>query len=77
MSDTVREGRIARRMLEDDVFERAVDRADETFVEQWRSADTMEEREQAHAKQAALAEVIRQLRIIADDGKLAEQAVED
>lgn len=60
----VREGRQARRILEDDVFQKAMRMADEDTVQQWRQAETVEEREQAHAQQAALGIVEKQLRAL-------------
>jgi hypothetical protein len=71
MDDVIAAGRHATRLLEDAVFLDAVKRADSAFVERWRAATTPEERERAHALQAALTEVLVQLYVIAGDGDMA------
>ncbi len=71
MDDPILFGRHAQRILDDDVFRLAVDMADDAFVDQWRRADTPQERERAHALQAALQEVLTQLKIIAGNGEIA------
>lgn len=70
MPDKIKEGNVAQRILNDDVFQKAVDMADEMFVDEWRRAETTEERERAHAKQAALVEVQDQLSAIMDRGEV-------
>lgn len=72
MTDVVKEGRVARRILGDSTFQKAVKMADERFVEDWREAETVEDRERAHAKQAALDAVVGQLKTIADRGYVEE-----
>lgn len=69
---TIQKGRVAERILEDDVFQEALDMADERIIEEWRSAETTEERERAHAQQAALTVVVNQLRILADRARWEE-----
>lgn len=69
--DEIQDGHTAQRILDDPVFQRAVQMADEDFVQQWRFAKTPEGRERAHALQAALAEVVRQLEIIVGGGAVA------
>lgn len=58
-------GREAKRILESDAFQQAMDRADEQIIREWREAETTEEREHSHAQQAALPIVRRQLRVLA------------
>lgn len=69
MSDPVQEGQVAQRILDDPVFQRAFAEADRRFVDEWRDAETVDVRERAHAKQAALEEVIKQLRTIVGSGE--------
>lgn len=71
--DEIRVGQHADRLLEDEVFRAAVSMADERFVAEWRRAETLQEREQAHARQAALAEVLASLRSIVGSGELAAE----
>lgn len=71
--DEIKDAAVAQRIVDDPVFQRAAEQADDTFVSEWRDAPTIEEREQAHAKQAALQEVIRQLRSIIGDGEIARR----
>lgn len=71
--DEVEIGRQAARILNDDVFKLAVSMADDRFVDMWRTAETPEGRERAHALQAALVEVMKQLEIIAANGEIAAQ----
>jgi hypothetical protein len=73
MSDTpIEDGHRAALILRDEIFLRAVEAADERFVRQWRYAHTAEERERAHALQAALAEVIKELEVIVGAGEVAK-----
>lgn len=64
MEDAIREGYAAERILNDPVFQKAVEAADETFVAEWRRAETSQGRERAHAMQAALARVVEELEIL-------------
>jgi predicted transcriptional regulator len=74
MSDTpIEDGHRAALILQDEVFQRAVSRADDRFVRLWRDAETTDERERAHALQRALKEVIRELEIIEDAGVFARR----
>lgn len=76
MPDKIKEGNVARRILEDDVFQKAVDTADERFVEEWRTAEDVDGRERAHAKQEALQAVVEQLKVIVDRGEFEEHQQE-
>jgi hypothetical protein len=74
MSETpIEDGHRAEMILQDEVFIRAVTQTDARFVQQWRDAATPEERERAHALQAALIAVVRELGIIRDDGEIARR----
>lgn len=72
MSDVVQDGRTAERILNDPVFQRAVDRAKEHFVEEWMNATTIEGREKAHGAVVALARVVQQLKVIEGAGVFEE-----
>lgn len=72
MTDEIRDGRTAARILNDPVFQRAVQEADDEIVAEWRRADGAIERERAHADQAALRRVVRQLEVIVGRGEFAE-----
>lgn len=76
MTDAIKEGRVAARILSDKVFKKAVERADAQFIAQWRDAETVGEREQAHALQAALQQVIIELETIVGRGEVAESRQE-
>lgn len=64
MMDAIEKGNQAQRILNDPVFQEAVQAADEQFIHDWRSAHTVEGRERAHARQAALQAVVQELEVI-------------
>lgn len=68
--DVVRDGERAARILEDPVFQSAVQMVDDQIIEEWRAAESVEERELAHSLQLALAEVIRRLEVIVGRGEM-------
>lgn len=72
----VRQGQQAQRILKSPVFRRAVKEADEAFVAAWREATDPEDREAMWARQAALEQVLHQLRAIANDGIVEKDRVE-
>ena len=71
LSDPIRDGLDAQRLLDDPVFRGAVAKVDADLVKEWRVATTKKDREQAWAKQAALDEVIRRIRVIVEGGQVA------
>jgi hypothetical protein len=62
--DVIEKGHQAQRILNDPVFQEAVQAADDQFVYNWRNAPTIEDRERAHAMQAALQAVVQELEVI-------------
>lgn len=72
----IQAGRQAERMLDDEVFQRAVQRADETYVQEWRESNTVEARERAFMKQKVLDDVVKELRGIVNRGTYAEHEKE-
>lgn len=64
----------AQALKGDTVLQEAFATADARYVQEWREADTPEEREAAHAKMRALQHVQRELDIIVADGQHAEYA---
>jgi hypothetical protein len=65
--DTIEKGQNAERLLNDPVLKEAFTRAGEVFIREWMEGTTTEAREAAHAKQAALAEVEREMRVMVSD----------
>ena len=63
--EDIRKGRRAQQILDDPVFREALEMADEQIIEEWREAETTEEREHRHAQQKALPIIKRQLRVLA------------
>lgn len=63
----------ANRLLHGPVFEDAYAATRKLFVDEWLEADTIEQRELAHAKVAGLVEVQRQLRRILSAGEYASR----
>lgn len=55
------QARIAQMILDDSVFQDAVVNLDERITEDWKRAETVEERERHHMKQELLREVVREL----------------
>lgn len=72
----IQAGRQAERMLDDEVFQRAVQRADENYVQEWRESATVDERERAYMKQKVLHDVVKELRGIVNRGTYAEHEKE-
>ncbi len=58
------------RIMRTDAMKVAFAKAESTFIGQWRNGQTVDIREQAHAKLSALEEVRRQLQIIQDDATI-------
>jgi len=58
----------ASRILSDPAFMAAVEELDDGYVQEWRTADTVGEREAAFHKQNALDELLRQLNTIISRG---------
>lgn len=71
--DEVQEGRQAKQILDSPVFQKAMDRADEQIIDEWRDAETTEEREHYHAMQEASSIIERQLRVLAGRAKWHEE----
>lgn len=69
MTDTER-GHEAARILGSEVFRDAIAAADAHYVQKWRDAGTPEQREWAHAMQAALADVVMELEVIIGRGEM-------
>lgn len=65
MNDTVQEGRTAERILNDPVFQKAVQMANARVIEEWRMSETKEERERYHALLDGPGLVEKQLEILA------------
>lgn len=61
----------ALRILQGPVFSDALTAARESFIRDWEEADTVADREAAHAKVLGLTEVRRQLRRIISRGTVA------
>jgi hypothetical protein len=62
-------------ILNDDVFKDAVTQCEEVFTAEWKNALDVTKREAAWAKLAALDEMLRVLRTIMDNGKIAAARV--
>lgn len=71
--EDIRRGRRARKILEDPVFQEALEMADAQIIDEWRDADTTEEREHYHAQQEALPIIERQLRVLAGAVEWSEE----
>lgn len=65
--NTVEKGQHAERLLEDSVLQEAFERAGESYIRVWMDAETTEERENAHHRMRALAEVEKQLRVMVSE----------
>jgi hypothetical protein len=58
--------RMARNLLEDDAFANSLTRLEATYIEKWRRADTVEEREFVWHRLNALHEVRNDLQTVVD-----------
>lgn len=70
---TVQRGNDARRLMDDEGFKQVLTDVDESFVQRWRQAETVEERERAHASIGALEEIRKHLRVLDDRGNSARE----
>ena len=71
-------GQQARRLLEDDVLELAFAMAETGFIEEWVHDDYDENKSRRlHTNIQSLSEIRTQLRIIQDDGEVAEDRLND
>jgi hypothetical protein len=71
--DAIDRAERAATILNDTVFQEAVAAVDAQIVEQWRDAERLEDREQAHALQRALQAVIQSLEIFVSRGEYAKR----
>lgn len=69
-SDVVR-GEEAHRLLESAIFKEAVQDVKDEITRQWYVAETIQEREELHSRQRALASITGALKKIADNGRFA------
>jgi len=77
MSDEVqRASARARTVLEDEIFQETVLDIEKNLIEQWRSAKSVEAREQAHAELLALGRVLHKLRTVMDRAAYERARVE-
>jgi len=74
MSDAIREGRAAQRVLEDDIFQKAIREAENRIIEEWKTADTTDEREQYHAMLSGLDQIPKQLEIMVQHAEWEEES---
>ena len=73
MTDLVRRAEAAQRILDDPTMQEVFDALDAEYVRIWRRAIDLGERERAHAGQAALAAIRKQVQIFADEREIAER----
>lgn len=71
--DEVKQGREAKRILDSPVFQRAIEMTEDQIIQEWRDAETVEERERYHALQEAPSIVKRQLRVLAGRAEWHEE----
>lgn len=71
------QGERAARLLEDDAFHEAVKRVRNDIVDGWEVAETVGERERAHAKVEVLGDIVRALSAVAGDGEMEKLKIED
>lgn len=74
--EEVTRGAAAKRLCEDPLFIEAMTKVEANTIQAWRSGDTPQKREAAHAKLKALEEIATQLRIVIQYGEVAEKKVE-
>ncbi len=70
--DIIRRGRQAALFLSDPTFQDAVKEANDTFLKDWKLAETLDEREAAHARVIALEQVVKELGKFESNGQVEE-----
>lgn len=75
--DLQRKARRAVQLCEDEVLNECLEKAREEFYEEWLVAETVAEREKAHAMTLALAEVLRNLTWLASQYEEPEDEEEE
>lgn len=59
--DKIRDGQQAERILNDPVFQRAVEQTEEKYVREWKTSEDPAERERLHARVNGLQDIVQQL----------------
>lgn len=72
MRDPVQDARVAQDILDNVVFQAAVEAVDAKIIEEWRTAPHFGDRERAHIKQEILPDVLQALKKIISDGVYQE-----
>lgn len=72
MPDPITDAQRAQQILDDEVFQAALDALDDEYVDEWRHSSSLEARERAHVKQEVLGEVTLALERIMSDGLIAQ-----
>jgi hypothetical protein len=68
LEEVIERGRRATQLMEDPLMREAFIATEESFIQTWRNAKTVADRESAHAHVIALGRVAKYLRIIMEDG---------
>lgn len=75
LQEAVRLGEAAQGLLDNDALQTAFQRVEQRVIAQWRSADTVQERERAFALVRALDELQHELQTMVADGRYAAEVV--
>lgn len=65
-------GTHAERLMEDPAFAAACEAAEEKITSEWKTSQSVEFRERAHAQMTALYEIVTQLGVLIGDAEMAK-----
>lgn len=68
-NEVINRAAAAKRLLDDGEFKAAVSQVEENYIAAWKSGKTVDEREVAHHRWAALRDVIAQIKLVFDRGE--------
>ena len=77
MTDEIRRGEHAARLLTDDVLKAAFENLDAAYVKAWRAGQTMEAREEAHRMLTALAKLQADLKSMVMTGRITDERIRE
>ena len=73
----IQRGWHAKELMDDEMLKDAFAKVDASFRLEWLNGKTVAEREEAHARTLGLSEVAKRLRVVLQNGRIAEQHLKE
>ena len=73
LEEEIRRGWHAKELMEDEMLKDAFAKVEASFRLEWLNGTTVATREEAHARTLGLTEVAKRLRVVLQNGRVAEQ----